>query len=327
MQSCVAGLVLCLDLPTLDTANEILTETLFTSVLCIVVWLLWLVTRPSKSWAWSALAGLLAGVATLIRPAALFFFVPAAVYLLVARRTSGIKSALCFLFVFACPLFFWGARNLSQTGSFVFFPISAWNMLGYRAAGVLAINDPGSFDENFARRQAQLVKEVCQEMQPTYGNPCLPLIKPQAAIPQKAVYYMRLGQRIILQHPFSYLKLGVRGTGFIMLGDDANRFATLTGISQGTAAKVLLLYTTPTLFLSLVGAWSYWRSDRRILFLLVMTIVYFVAITAGAEGYSRYRVPVVPLYAILIAAGADSVWRRLRRRDQTAVFSSPISCI
>jgi hypothetical protein len=48
--------------------------------------------------------------------------------------------------------------------------------------------------------------------------------------------------------------------------------------------------------------------------LLVITIVYFVVIGAGMGSYSRFRVPVAPLYSVLAAVGAWRVVERVRAR-------------
>lgn len=314
-QALVAGIVVCLDLPMTEAANTIMTEILFTLALGGVLWLLWESAKQSRAWVWSLVPGFSAGLATLIRPAGLFFLVPAAVYLLVARPTFKLRAALCFVLAFACPLLLWGARNYSRTGSFTLFPIAAWDMLGYRAAGVLAINDPGDFYENMERRRNQLVNEVCTETQPVFGPDCTVLIAPQSSVPEKSVYYMRLGRKIVFQHPFAYVKLAVRGSAVIMLGENANRVAQLVGVAQRTAAKALLSYTVPALGFALIGMWRYWRTSRSLFFLLFLTMIYFVVVTAGAEGYSRYRVPVMPVYAILIAAGFDFVAGRWFRQS------------
>ncbi|HEX8411956.1 MAG TPA: hypothetical protein VF883_24115 [Thermoanaerobaculia bacterium] len=47
--------------------------------------------------------------------------------------------------------------------------------------------------------------------------------------------------------------------------------------------------------------------------LVLITMIYFVLLPGGAESYSRFRVPVVPMYAIAGAAGAEALIRLIRR--------------
>ena len=46
---------------------------------------------------------------------------------------------------------------------------------------------------------------------------------------------------------------------------------------------------------------------------LFFTIGYFFVISAGAEAYSRFKVPVMPMYALLIGGGAAGTLQRIQR--------------
>jgi len=313
MAAIAAGIALCLDLPTIEAANTFMTEILYTAGLGVVLYLLWQTGKRARPWMWSILTGLFLGATTLIRPVGLFFFVPAVIYLLVVRKKIKLRSSLCLVFAFFILPLAWAARNYSRTGSFVLFPISAWDMLGYRAAGVLAINDPGNFNVNVDKRQKELMTEVCDQLRKLYGPDCVPLIVPQTSIVQKAPFYMSVGRHVVLQHPWAYVKLGLRGAAMIMLGGDAVRLAQITGLTRSAAESVLLLYTVPTFCLMLAGAWRLWKDNRSFFYLACLTIVYFVAISAGAEAYSRMRVPIMPLWAILLGSGADRTFQAFSR--------------
>jgi len=44
-----------------------------------------------------------------------------------------------------------------------------------------------------------------------------------------------------------------------------------------------------------------------------LTIAYFIVISSGGDGQSRLRVPIMPMYAMLIAGGVAVVLSRLSR--------------
>jgi hypothetical protein len=43
---------------------------------------------------------------------------------------------------------------------------------------------------------------------------------------------------------------------------------------------------------------------------MLLTVLYFVVMSLGAEAYSRFRVPILPLYAMLAGGGAAALARR-----------------
>src|ERR1700693_5150789 len=95
------GILLCLDLPLLESANSVLTEILFAVTLAAILLLLWMDSRHiAKPGIICFTAGLLAGASVLIRPVNILFVLPATVYLLVARRGFKLRAALSFCLAF-----------------------------------------------------------------------------------------------------------------------------------------------------------------------------------------------------------------------------------
>ena len=305
-QALVAGVVMCLDLPTLVVGNSVLTETFFTAVVAISLWLLWRAAQsPDRPWGLSILSGLLAGASVLIRPITLFFLVPAVVFLVLVRKRFKATAVCSFALSFAIFPLLWTVRNYHEAGYPGLSTLPAWDMLGFRAAGVLAIDDPGDFQANLERRQQQLQKQVCDQLQAVDASECRPLIEEQRLIPVKSQYYMRLGRSIVEQHPVAYAKLSLRGVALILLGNDADLAAQVTGMRAGVAARVMLIYTLPLLGFALLGAWTLWKQQRAFFYLAALTLAYFLVVSAGAEAYSRFRVSFMPLYALLVASGLD----------------------
>jgi len=316
-QALLAGVFLGIDLPLLEAANSILTELLFTAVLLCIFWLLWTESQQQESgWLRTSATGFLAGASVLIRPVSLFLFLPITFFLLLTHRTFRFPAVLNFLLCFTCLPLLWAGRNYSQTGHFTVSSITGMSMLFYRAAGTLAINDPGNFATNLEKRQQQLQAEACEEVKGLYPHGCIDFRVPQKETPDQSEYFTRLGRRIVLQHPFAYLKLATRGAGLMMLDGGASSFSRITGLNPHLGLRLLLIYTLPMFCFVVVGGWHLWRDNRRLFYLSFLLISYFVIVSAGAEAYSRLRVPIDPICALLAAAGMEKalmLFQRLKR--------------
>lgn len=307
-QALLVGILLSIDLPFLRSANNVMTEIVFTLLLGIALKLLW--TESIKSddrMIRYVAAGLICGATVLIRPVSIFLFVPVAIYLLVVRRSRGWLAAFAFSAAFLCLPLAWAARNEVRTGYFGVSSISGYSILQYRAAGVLAINDPGDFYGNLDKRQIELEAQACQDLQRLRGMDCA-----QMSDPAKSAYFAQFGRRIVARHPLAYIKLALRGLGMMMLTGSPASLSGITGLSFSVAAKILLLYTVPCLGLAVWGLKEFWNRNRAFFWLAALIIGYFVAVSSGAETFARFRIPILPLYSILIAQGLDSAWQRIR---------------
>lgn len=320
-QAVLVGVLLSVDLPFLRSANNIMTEVVFTLALGIALKLLWtksmkLTERTIRCLA----AGLICGATVLIRPVSIFLFVPVAIYLGLVRREWRTAAAFCVAFL--CLPLLWAARNDLKAGYFGVSSISGYSVIQYRAAGVLAINDPGDFYASLDRRQAELAAQTCHDLERLHGENC-----EQLSIPVRSAYYSKVGVRILLRHPFAYIKLALRGAGMMMLTGSPASLAGMTGLNFALAAKLLLLYTVPCLGFAAFGLKQCWNRNRAFFWLATLVIGYFVVISSGAETFARFRIPILPLYSILIALGLDSLWQRIsnRRRDHIAQTADGIS--
>lgn len=295
------GILLCVDLPMLEATNAILTEIFFTAILGTMLWLLSIESgRTEPPGLRCLVSGLLSGASVLVRPVALFFFVPATVYLWLTRRTFRMRAALIFVLSFTCLPLIWAFRNYSRTSYFTVSEIPGINLLVYRAAGTLAINDHGDFPANLEKRQRELTAQACEDLSRLYVRNC-----DELPVPQKAEYYSRLGRTILLQHPIAYVRLALRGTAVMMLDGGPNSLAAITGVNPHLGIRLLLVYTFPVFCLAILGFVAFWNQNRKLFYLFSVVVLYFVIISSGAEAYSRLRVPIEPLYAILVAAGLD----------------------
>jgi len=194
-----------------------------------------------------------------------------------------------------------------------------------RAAAVLALNDPGDFNSNVIHRRVQLENTTCADLKAIYGKGC-----DELTLAQKSNYQMHVAEKILLQNPLAFVRLALRGAAVMLLDGDPSTLQGMTGINPHLGIRLLLAYTVPALCLAVLGLWRFWGNNRQLFYLCFLTIAYFVVISSGGDSYSRHRVPIVPIYAILIAAGVDFIFnRRIAQPDspapETRVPSEPAS--
>jgi 4-amino-4-deoxy-L-arabinose transferase-like glycosyltransferase len=308
----LTGVLLSLDLPFLESANSVLTEILFTATLAVVVLLLWTESGESKKpGIYCFTAGLLAGASALIRPVNMLFFVPATLYLLLVRRSFNLRAAVTFSLAFVILPLSWAIRNYHETGYFGVSTISGEHILLYGAAGALAINDSGDFSANLERRQVQLQAQACDDIRTRYGTDCS-----QVTIPRKSEYDSVLGRTIIGAHPFAYAKVLLRGDAEMILGGGLVRLRKMTGTSAHVGMILMLICTIPVFCFASMGLLVLWKNNRGLSMLILLVIFYFLAISGGPGSDSRFRVPVVPLYAFAAAVGLDFSLKRLLARNE-----------
>jgi hypothetical protein len=292
-----AAVLFSLDTPTLHYANKILTETLFTAVL-FVVFVLVAYARKLP------LAGVLTGVLVLIRPVAIVYFAVAA--LCFALRRVRVRTIAAYVVLALVLPVGWALRNLHHTGVFTISSIGGMNMLTYRAAGALAIEDDGDFDADLADEEKGLVGDADAEIQATLH------IADAEDLPDavRSKYYSQIAWRVLRQHPRAAAMLTLRG---VLVNFFDSRWEAMEIISRfptNIVQRGLDAFTAIVFTFAAIGAAALWRRDRDLALLVVATIVYYVLISAGGEAESRFRVPIVPQYMILGACGVEAVRRR-----------------
>ncbi len=291
-----AAILFAIDTPTLHYANKILTETLFTALL-FVVFVMVLYTRRLP------VAGLLTGVLVLIRPVAIIYFVAVALCLGLQRvrlRTIAVYVALALLL----PLG-WELRNLHHTGVFTISSISGINLLTYRAAGALAIEDDGDFDADLTDEMKGLEADADAEIETKLHIADAEELTDAV----RSQYYSQIAWRVLRQHPRAAAMLTLRG---LLVNVFDSRWEGLEAVSRFPATIVHLgldAFTAALFVFAVIGAITLWRRDRGMAALIVATIVYFLLISAGGESESRFRVPAIPQYMIVVACGVEATKR------------------
>ena len=308
----VAGVITAIDLPAVQASGSIVTETLATVFVIAAVWIAYQSARSERV-SVAAAAGMMAGIAALIRPVAILMALPLAVALLLCgTRAFRNRAAAVVVAVSVILPAIWTIRNYAQAGVVTFSSISSINMLMYRAAGTLAIRDPGGVDANIARRQAELEAIACQAAEARFAQPCHSI-----PIARRATLYTELALPILRADPVGVIMQAGRAFVMIMFGGGANVLSRATGIAESTARMAAFAYTVPLAILAAAGV-IYWRRvDPLAAWLMLLTIAYLVVMSLGVEAYSRFRVPFLPLYAML--AGGGAAWLL----DRLTVSASP----
>jgi hypothetical protein len=302
-----AGLVMTLDLPGLQSSISILSDTLaagtVTAATC-ATFLAMRADRPSPAIGWAACGGAMAGATALVRPIAIALGLPLAIAILIGGdRRWRWRAAAVLLVCFAVFPTYWTMRNARETGVRTLSSLAGINLLQYRAAGTLAIRDPGGIDANLARRREQLEAMACRDLEAAYRRPCASL-----SWAERSGAYADIAWPIILGDPMATAWQAVRALGMIVLGGGAVLVSEVTGIGDRAARLLCLAYTVPLMLLAIAGIPYWWSRHRALACLVLLVVGYMFGLALGAEAYSRFRVPVIALYAILSGGGME--WLR-----------------
>lgn len=307
MVASVAAFITVLDLPGIQSSLSVLSDTLGAATLMAAVCATFLSMRASTASAalgWAVAAGVSAGATALVRPIAILLGGPLAIAILAGGdRRWRIRAAAGVLAVFAVFPLAWTIRNARQTGVATLSSLAGINLLHYRAAGTLAIRDAGGIDANLMRRRQELEQVACGRLEAIHQRPCASL-----SWEERSSEYVRVAWPVILGDPAASARQAARALAMIVFGGAANLIAEVTGISESSARIMTMLYTVPLAMLALLGISYWWRRDRAFAWLLLLVVGYMFGLALGAEAYSRFRVPVIPLYAILCAGGV--AWLR-----------------
>jgi len=307
----LAGGLLALDLASAVYANLLLTESLFTFLLLISMLALARYLDGGRV-AYAALAGALLGLATLCRPISLYMAWCVGLVIGLAgpaRRGRALRDYLVYALSAVVMMMPWVYRN-------------------YRVAGIAQLTTQGSLNL-YHERAARILLESGQGYTGGVGAPAAPdAMQAQARAILWAHWplYLRQHGRGILEmmgggrsvaleslepRPPMPHWLSLRGYGpppvfppqFTMptgpLGKKMLRLAEWLALLAVTTAAA-------------IGAAAAWRGGRRPGLLLAGLAVAYFLLVSGPEAYSRFRVPLMPLLALL--AGWGGLYRHQARK-------------
>jgi hypothetical protein len=248
-QALVAGILLATDMPTVEAANYVLTEALFTLVLLVFLAALWRLSQSRDPIELEMLGvGLLGGLTVMVRPITVFFVVAGALYLVMVRRTVRVRTALVFTLSFLVLPLGWAFRNYLHAGLFSVSSISNYNLLYYRAAGVLAREQPGDVTQNLFQEQDKLRSQVCSELAASDPESCAKI--PAAT---KAPYESRLAKQILVAHRKGLVLQTARGAVMLMVSREPELLVSLFNVNFQAARWGMALFTLACLICGFAG--------------------------------------------------------------------------
>jgi 4-amino-4-deoxy-L-arabinose transferase-like glycosyltransferase len=345
----LAAVILSLDVSSVCLGEMLLSETTFTLLMLAAVWLLVRSLSPLRGWTGFALSGLAMACAIYVRPVAYYLVplgaAGVALYLGLKERKAipararwrpALVRAGAFLLAPVLLVGGWQLKNLQKTGSARFSHLEGQNMYFYRAAGAISMRDH--------KPLFQVHREMGLETGQTDFSGWV-AAHPEFAGRNDAVRgeeWLREGLAIIARNPGWYVLVQLRGTAALLLEPGTYFLAFLTGYESGergrdlldrievslvSVAAVLAAVWSEHRFLFLSSLWGFaflallyagvlrWlmRAPRRGwtpgVVVVVAVLGYLMLTSAGPEATSRFRVPLVPLLALLSAAG----WHSLRK--------------
>ena len=264
----------------------------------------------------AVLAGVLMGLACLVRPIGLPAAVIAAALLLCRIRQW--RSALAFAAALGAILAPWVIRNYARAGYPRLSGVADYNLFAYNAAAVVEADPQMRLDDEQRelRKLLQGAPDAWLLNDPDFLRRC-----------------RRAGWKIIAEHPFRSAAIHLRATlnVFLPAATDVLEVAGVTAGGKGTLAVLrregiiaavrhyfggrlwplwlcapMLLITGAKFAAAAVGAVRHLRLRMGpALWLIFLLAVFFVA-APGPAAHARFRVTIVPLLSL--AAGAGIVW-------------------
>jgi hypothetical protein len=286
----VAGLLVALDPNAVMRGLDLRTETLFTLLLlggvCLLAW------RSERRWDWFG-TGLLWSLASLCRPIGIWLWAIALILSVVWHRRAACVAM--FLIGFLPLIGIWVARNAAVTGRWFFSTNATDNLLESWAAGV----DADQRGVDIVTAQSELRN----------GVGIVEFFDDRESFARRLENSRRTSRQILLSAPLTTLKEAVLGCGKLLLGPGQRTLEPSLLKPEPPSRWWPPLYSVALLVVVGLSVVGIWRLGRPAL-LPGMLLLYFVALAGGPVSYSRYRVPITPVLAVLAVAGAYKSERR-----------------
>src|SRR5262245_13619628 len=240
----------------------------------------------------AATAGILAAVATLIRPT-WFLVAPTfiTIYLLApGERRPRLVPAALLLATFALAMAPWAIRNHRVTGHFV--ATTLW--VGPSLYDGLSPQATGASDMTFIEKEGLYRQPGMSE----YDNDR---------------HYRRLAWDFVRSHPLRAIELAV-----VKMGRFWNPLPNAEQFGHWAIRLVVGLFEAPVLLLAAVGLWrsrsTVWRWLPA-----AAPVLYFALVHTVFIGSLRYRLPAEYALLVLTAVGCSCLFQRCKRQQQPAV--------
>lgn len=313
--------------PLIQSSASIGLEALFTPLLMAATYaaVRW---NAAGSWRWACISGLLCGVLALIKPESLLLpgFMGAAIVLLSSARRRALMQAVAAGAVTVACVCPWVARNYAVCGRASLQYGDAGEVRGeggqyLRMYRLSAENGFTFWPERYTFWYGKDWRQAEEEYQVAMNGPV------QDASQSDLQFW--------LTHPAWLAKYTlVRFIGLMKpeswsrtfgLDRDFSELAGANGMLLRLAKAGLLCFDALCVAIGLLGlGWSILANKRR-LWLVSATVLYFIAIYSLLHGIPRYRIPELPLMFLLASTLAVAVAERIvrARRHKISRSTSP----
>ena len=318
----VAFAIVAFDLTTMTYASYLLTETLFTFFLTAALFA-WPAANERSPVARAGLAGLAWGLATLTRPITLYLAPLAiALALLTAlRRRAVVRHVLVAVLVGGVVVGSWIARNQVRCGHALLSTIEGENLLYYRAA--LVALPAGKTVDQFRKELRVATAEGSYDRSDPHQAAMLDAAKKRMAFELMLANPSGLLRPTILGFPrlvfspnrtYLYNLLGIEHEEWNLDLLDVESFTSRVFTLETFYLASSALYQALILALALAGAAIGARRREPWVIVPVVALAYLIVISCGLETHARFRVPLVPLLAVLAARALMEIGARFGSR-------------
>jgi 4-amino-4-deoxy-L-arabinose transferase-like glycosyltransferase len=303
----IATLFIVFDIASINVSNIIITETFFTFLLTVFIFL-FLKFLEENNYKLIILIGLLSGFIALVKPIFLYSFIIMFIVFLLYfknRLKLFLKYFLLYFISFSLLIVPWLVRN-KHIGYSGFSAVQEFNIYNFKS-GWIEERLKGNKDMEFIDYSKR--KSIIQEAIEDRGleNTAINRVK----------LYKEFGYKTIIKNPVWLLKYQLRYTlqifklsGFEKsLNEFPVEINTPWGIKLSNIYKKIyeiFLYILYALVLTGLFRKKSWKTFKGQIF-VVAILFYFIAISGEYGGGSRFRVPMLPLMAIIAAGGLDAI--------------------
>jgi len=268
---------------------NLLTETLFNFIFVLFLFLFGDV-KNKKHVLYTS--GIVLGVALIVRPVGQILLIP--LILMIAFR-SWRRQVITVLLIAVVVSSTWIMRNQVVFGVPQLSGIQSLNLLQYEGAGA------------FAKQNDVTLKEAQAEE----ANLEINQIGEGASIQKVVEYRVDRGIKLIIENPVGFFKLHLEGAVKILLGPGSANIRKLT--SHFLSSEVLTNLVQVVIVLmrlvisSLAFIFIFLAIKKRVFipiqFYSIVSWILILISSGGANAYSRFRVPLIPLEIIIISIG------------------------
>lgn len=237
-------------------------------------------------------SGIVLGIALIVRPVGQILLIP--LILMIAFR-SWRRQVITVLLIAVVVSSTWIMRNQVVFGVPQLSGIQSLNLLQYEGAGA------------FAKQNDVTLKEAQAEE----ANLEINQIGEGASIQKVVEYRVDRGIKLIIENPVGFFKLHLEGAVKILLGPGSANIRKLT--SHFLSSEVLTNLVQVVIVLmrlvisSLAFIFIFLAIKKRVFipiqFYSIVSWILILISSGGANAYSRFRVPLIPLEIIIISIG------------------------